>query len=293
MTIDSSDPRPVLRQELARVFKNQRVIRAFEKIFDLIPPEFIDQQILIETASFAAELANSQSTQALAAVDRLTEAVEKLAMLPPIIASIPSDDVGPPDFQYSISIGLETTSIPYIDQSIVPTWTGVHTFAKNATGAPASGASLYASALSSGVAATFYGPTTGAAGFNIDFYDTSNSAYRGFIGFGTSTVGGAAVTDLGISPGAAGSLVIGTANGVAIGTRFGPNGNVTVSAPSSGQTLTLAPSPAAGELIATSSALTTGAGASVGTLNNAPAAGNPTKWIKINDNGTVRSVPAW
>ena len=35
------------------------------------------------------------------------------------------------------------------------------------------------------------------------------------------------------------------------------------------------------------------AGGSVGTLTNAPAAGNPTKWIYINDNGTVRAIPAW
>jgi hypothetical protein len=35
------------------------------------------------------------------------------------------------------------------------------------------------------------------------------------------------------------------------------------------------------------------AAAAVGTLNNAPAAGNPTKWIPINDNGTVRNIPAW
>lgn len=43
----------------------------------------------------------------------------------------------------------------------------------------------------------------------------------------------------------------------------------------------------------TSVALSNGSGASVGTLNNAPAAGNPTKWISINDNGTVRKIPAW
>jgi hypothetical protein len=48
-----NDPRPVLRQELARVFKNQRVIRAFEKIFDLIPPEFIDQQQQIDELTTA------------------------------------------------------------------------------------------------------------------------------------------------------------------------------------------------------------------------------------------------
>jgi len=43
----------------------------------------------------------------------------------------------------------------------------------------------------------------------------------------------------------------------------------------------------------TSSALTNGAGAGSGTLLNAPAAGNPTKWIGINDNGTTRYIPAW
>lgn len=36
-----------------------------------------------------------------------------------------------------------------------------------------------------------------------------------------------------------------------------------------------------------------GAAANVGTLTNAPAAGNPTKWISINDNGTTRYIPAW
>lgn len=46
-------------------------------------------------------------------------------------------------------------------------------------------------------------------------------------------------------------------------------------------------------LITTNTALTDGAGAGAGTITNAPAAGNPTKWIGINDNGTTRYVPAW
>lgn len=46
-------------------------------------------------------------------------------------------------------------------------------------------------------------------------------------------------------------------------------------------------------LHATSVALTNGAGAGAGTITNAPAAGNPTKWIPINDNGTTRYIPAW
>ncbi len=40
-------------------------------------------------------------------------------------------------------------------------------------------------------------------------------------------------------------------------------------------------------------AITSGAGASAGTLTNAPSVGDPTKWIPINDNGTTRYIPAW
>lgn len=46
-------------------------------------------------------------------------------------------------------------------------------------------------------------------------------------------------------------------------------------------------------LLTTSVALTNGAGASAGTLANAPVAGNPTKWVPINDNGVTRYIPCW
>lgn len=46
-------------------------------------------------------------------------------------------------------------------------------------------------------------------------------------------------------------------------------------------------------LLRTYTTFTNGAGAGAGTLTNAPAAGNPTKWIPINDNGTTRHIPAW
>jgi hypothetical protein len=46
-------------------------------------------------------------------------------------------------------------------------------------------------------------------------------------------------------------------------------------------------------LLQTSVGLTNGAAAATATLTNAPTAGNPTKWVPINDNGTVRYVPAW
>jgi hypothetical protein len=46
-------------------------------------------------------------------------------------------------------------------------------------------------------------------------------------------------------------------------------------------------------LISSSATLSDGAAAAAGTITNAPVAGNPTKWVSINDNGTIRYIPAW
>lgn len=46
-------------------------------------------------------------------------------------------------------------------------------------------------------------------------------------------------------------------------------------------------------LLTTSGALANGAAAQTATMTNAPTAGNPTKWISINDNGTTRYIPTW
>lgn len=46
-------------------------------------------------------------------------------------------------------------------------------------------------------------------------------------------------------------------------------------------------------LLATTTALTDGAGAQAGTLTNAPSAGDPTKWLAINDGGVTRHIPCW
>ncbi|MHB8414587.1 MAG: hypothetical protein ACYDDA_03780 [Acidiferrobacteraceae bacterium] len=50
---------------------------------------------------------------------------------------------------------------------------------------------------------------------------------------------------------------------------------------------------ASGQLAASSVNYTNNAGAQAATIGNAPIAGNPTKWIPIDDNGTIRNIPAW
>lgn len=46
-------------------------------------------------------------------------------------------------------------------------------------------------------------------------------------------------------------------------------------------------------MLRTKTSLSNGAAAAAGTLTNAPAAGNPTKWLPYDDNGTTRYIPAW
>jgi hypothetical protein len=51
--------------------------------------------------------------------------------------------------------------------------------------------------------------------------------------------------------------------------------------------------PGGANLLATIAALTNGAGAALGTITNAPTAGNPTKWVAFDDGGTIRRFPSW
>lgn len=46
-------------------------------------------------------------------------------------------------------------------------------------------------------------------------------------------------------------------------------------------------------VVRAAAALSNGAGASAGTLGNSPVPGNPTKWLKIDDGGTLRYFPCW
>ena len=115
--------------------------------------------------------------------------------------------------------------------------------------------------------------TDGGANASTLSLSTTNSSV-------TVNSSGTAAVPMTLNTGGAPRLTIGSAGGV------------TLSAVVSGDTLTLGPGPT-GSLLATSSALANNSGASAGTLTNAPSVGNPTKWIKVNDNGTIRSIPAW
>jgi len=74
---------------------------------------------------------------------------------------------------------------------------------------------------------------------------------------------------------------------------FYANGNLQLTLSDANATFTKPLIIPGGVMLRSSAALTNGAAAAAGTLLNAPVAGNPTKWIPINDNGTTRYIPAW
>ena len=169
-----ADPRPPTRDELAKVFTNQRMLRAFEKLFDLIPADLIVLQDGISSATTIAETADQKSNEALSLLERLVEAVAFIAYSPNGKESLEEvDDVSP-------RLELGTLSLQQADAVEI---------------------------------------TGGEIAANL----TNN------------------------------------------------------------QTI----------LLASSTALDDGAAASVGTLSNAPTAGDPTKWVPIDDNGTIRYIPCW
>ena len=78
--------------------------------------------------------------------------------------------------------------------------------------------------------------------------------------------------------------------GNATGSSLVLSGGVSAGAASFSGLLTV---PGGSPLLRANAALTDGAGAAAGTLANAPSAGNPTKWIAIDDAGTTRRIPTW
>ena len=96
-----------------------------------------------------------------------------------------------------------------------------------------------------------------------NFYDPANAVITG------GSVAGVAITGSTVDSSAIGSTTASTGKFTDI-----TNGNVAA-------------------LIKTSVAMNNGAAGFAGTLLNAPVAGNPTKWIPVNDNGTIRYSPHW
>jgi len=214
----------------------------------------------------------------------------------------PSASTGLTAVNGSASTFMRSDAAPALSQTISPTWTGNHTFA------PASGSTLISSGhLGIGVTPSTWSAgravEVGAAGNAIWAYGTTTYLTQGVnynSGFKYATAANP-VNAFGAQNGAfywytAPAGTVGNAVPFTTAMLLDANGNLGVALTPSGSykvEIGGALSVSSTTMIRTATAFSNGAAASGGTLTNAPAAGNPTKWVPINDAGITRYIPAW
>jgi len=199
------EPKAPTREELKKFLPSQRLIKAFEKVFDLIPSDLITLERLTGEASTDANNAIAGVNKLANALNRFSDALELVALMPKNI-SINKD-----------KISLEPIRVNKIQEAF-----GVEPVEKR----------LYLSAIR-----------------DVEAFNPANNA---LLAYNSTTNQWVKVT--------------------AIDTDVTDDTT---------------------DLIKSSATLSNGAAASIGTLTNAPAVGDPTKWVAIDDNGTTRYIPAW
>lgn len=295
------------REQLAKFLPDNQSIRTFEQ---LVLKVSIDTP---ETVEEATNLANSALAMAAAAISSLAQVAEALeeALTAPVslqqtneeedFSNRPYGAMGTLAFQNEDDVeitggAITVTSVSYSGQ--------------------------LTSTVATGTAPMVVASTTKVANLNVDLLDGGDWATPGAIGSGTPNTGafttlatnGTGNSNLGtdstnsgvnfrgansgVGGGAFWAVKNGGANILVGGNKSAINGGAYDATPYIFGSATIEFSVGIKVLggavfLSTSSALTNGAAAAAATLLNAPVAGNPTKWIAINDNGTVRYIPAW
>lgn len=88
-------PKKPSREELAKIFKDPRVLKAFEQVFDVVPGEFNRQDGSIEDVLFAADSAATQAALAVALIQAVEALAEIKAMEPVHQCNCQFDDLTP------------------------------------------------------------------------------------------------------------------------------------------------------------------------------------------------------
>jgi hypothetical protein len=128
---------------------------------------------------------------------------------------------------------MRSDAAPALDVGITPVWTGQHTWQS-----PGAISTLIIRGAENVNMIDIQAPQT-SSGSRIRFFDTTASLARGFIGFGSTVMSGAAITDFVISAGPSGTVNINRANTGAAAFAVTSTGNVTIAAPSSAATASL------------------------------------------------------
>lgn len=303
------------REQLAAFLPDHQSIRAFEQLFDDVEVTIPDAG---NEANTNAGIAIAAANAAIAIAYELLSQVSQLLNAPAFQQNLPVDDFAP---------RVEYGTITYQNSDAVTITGGAIDGTPIGQVAAASGGftSLsYSNQLTStvvtGTAPMIVTSTTKVANLNVDLLDGGDWSSPGAIGtvtpnsgtftalsstgggvFGNGTLSNQTLfrgPNSGVNGGVGAVVQNGGVGIIGIGNKSAILGGAYDATPlvySNAETefTNSIRVPGGAYVIRTTTALTNGAGAGAGTITNAPAAGNPTKWIGINDNGTIRYIPAW
>ncbi|WP_179996628.1 hypothetical protein [Acinetobacter sp. YH16051] len=105
-------PKKPSREELAKIFKDPRTLKAFEQVFEVIPGEFNRQDGSLDEIQFQVESAAAQGALAIALIQAVEALAEVKAMEPVHQCSCQFDDLTP-RYEHIHTESPEPTQIQY------------------------------------------------------------------------------------------------------------------------------------------------------------------------------------
>lgn len=121
-------PKKPSREELAKIFKDPRILKAFEQVFEILPSEFNNQQQSLDDVQAIAESATAQAALALALLYAIDELASIKAMEPVHQCNCQFDDLTPrhestsqdclvPHYEITTQDSLEPAQVQYQELS--------------------------------------------------------------------------------------------------------------------------------------------------------------------------------
>lgn len=105
-------PKKPSREELAKIFKDPRTLKAFEQVFEILPGELNIQQESIDDVQALAESATAQAALAMALLYAIDELASIKAMEPVHQCNYKHDDLTP-RYEHVVTDHIEPTKIQY------------------------------------------------------------------------------------------------------------------------------------------------------------------------------------
>lgn len=105
-------PKKPSREELAKIFKDPRTLKAFEQVFEVIPGEINRQDVNLDEIQFQVESAAAQGVLAIALIQAVEALVEVKAMEPAHQCNCQHDELTP-RYEHVAPDHIEPTQIQH------------------------------------------------------------------------------------------------------------------------------------------------------------------------------------